>query len=110
MKTKTSTTKKATLATVKAFAKKNANNLFVRYISEFDGMCDGVRDCPNNQNIKEVSGRLDMTTNWSNKMDWNIGVWVTGSGNIITPVTDLPGYTGYNVYNCCGEFEILSKL
>jgi len=94
--------KKVTLATVKAFMRRNAANLMVKATSSFDGMYDCVM--PSDNPAYRCVGGLFRE---NNKNTYGLpGVWfVGGSGNWFSPITE-PGLTGYRVSNCCGSFSV----
>jgi hypothetical protein len=94
---------KITLATVKSFIKKNSTNLYLMRHHKFDGSYDGIRFDPNpafeqvNYNPVSDAHRLGID-----------GAWFTFGGNHFTPYDDGV-YTGFDVYNCCGNFVIAIK-
>jgi hypothetical protein len=94
--------KKATLATIKIFIRKNREALLVRTASKFEGMTDCVENTQNPAFIKALPGTH------TNNLDV-AGAWfVFDSCDYITPLNE-PGLIGYNVYNCCGSFDIAIK-
>ena len=92
-------TKKITLSTLKAFAKRNENNLFVKEVSSFDGMTDGVE---RNRNPKWIKVELS-------KAYGHDGVWLVGSSRDYFNLYEDDKYIGIEVYNCCGT-GILATL
>ena len=94
-------TKKITLATVKSFAKRNAEFLYVKNISDFDGMVDGVRQ-NEGATFRIPEGQLDLT----NSHTWGIGCWfVLGGRDWFSPYNQ-DGWNGLEVSNYCGNFVI----
>jgi len=92
-------TKKATVATLKAFIRKNRKNLFVEVQSTFDGMTDCVERDYNSNFVRATDSDI------YNKNTLGInGVWVVG-GDLIRSY-NKNGFIGYNVYNCCGSFNL----
>lgn len=90
--------KKVTLATIKAFVRKNADNLFVKVNSSFDGMTDCVQKVEDN--FREVSEENALGQQ---------GVWcVGGSRDYFTPFEN-DTYVGFKVSNCCGSGIITTK-
>ena len=86
--------KKITVATLKAFMRKNPDFIVVEKYS-FDGMIDGT------------SSAQAGVKNWG--FDKTIDfVLVRSSGNYLQFV-EKSGYYGINVYNCCGNYDILVK-
>jgi hypothetical protein len=96
-------TKRITLATIKSFIKKNSDNLYLKKINAFDGMCDGISD-------RGAHGFTQVAVNpEGNKNRLGIeGAWFTSSGNLFTEFDDGV-FKGYDVYNCCGNFVIATK-
>ena len=96
-------TKKATIATVKSFVRKNRASLLIDQESTFDGMQDGVRSCDNRgfTPVREAG--------FSENTMGIAGAWIVGSSrDYITPFRK-DGLEGYRVYNCCGSFSIAVK-
>ena len=85
------------MATVKSFIKKNADNLYVKKLSAFDGMIDGAADVVDD--FKKVSPEQALGFQ---------GVYVVGSSrNYISKYED-DTFEGFDIYNCCGS-GILAK-
>lgn len=103
--------KKPTLATLKSFIRKNEGKLFIKCESSFDGMTDCVEQLNNPQyrpatkyENRSVFKQPDEVSN-QNTLGYN-GVWLVGSSrDYIKQITE-DGFTGFNVYNCCGSFSI----
>lgn len=90
---------KPTLATLKSFIKNNQDNLYVKKTSDFDGMVDCVMP------VKDNYIKVD-SINFLEKHTLGIsGVWLVGSSRDY--ITTLK--KGYEVYNCCGTFELVTK-
>lgn len=118
--------KKMTKTTFKSFLKKNAGNLFIQSVSDFDGMSDMVEFTPSSQRkfiplekktLSDMDYRIaeqrgtdrahleDVTFNSQNTLGY-IGVWlVDSSRNWFTPYED-DDFHGIEVYNCCGSFVV----
>ncbi len=92
--------KKATIATLKSFIRKNREHLLIKEHSRFDGMYDCVMQ-------NENAGFSPITETDFHQNNLGIaGVWIVhGSGNWVRPFSE-GGLQGYNVYNCCGEFTV----
>jgi hypothetical protein len=91
--------KKITLATVKKFIKEAKGDLQIRSVSEFDGMCDGVRNCDGGYSMAILGDGFENTLGV-------VGAWfVFGSRDSFTEI-DTPTHTGIHVYNCCGSFDL----
>ena len=107
------TAKRPTLATLKAFVRKNEGKLYIRTLSSFNGMTDGCDGC-DDQSIHPA--QTPETLNFSDGTigtghpthDLGIlGCWLVGSSrDYITPA-DVPGFVGFHVYNSCGSFDLL---
>jgi hypothetical protein len=98
-------TKKVTLATVKSFIRKNRGALLIRNISDFDGMTDCVeqKQSPTFRPAHIINDHLEQN---------NLGIkgaWFVGESRDYFKPLNEPGMTGYNVYNCCGEFDLAIK-
>lgn len=91
-------TKKITMATVKAFIRKNADNLYVKVNSSFDGMTDCVQHVKDN--YRKISANDAIGIN---------GVWVVGESRDRINIYSDNEYTGYEIYNCCGSGIIVTK-
>jgi hypothetical protein len=90
--------KKLTRSTVKRFVESAlaADSLHIRVFSRFDGMQDMV------DAVKDTMRPVARTT-WADSHSLGIpGLWlVDGNRNTITRC-DRDGFTGLEVYNCCG--------
>jgi hypothetical protein len=103
------TKKKPTLATLKAFIRKNEKALYIRPISAFDGSTDGTEYVktpqfkPAHEHQTEFAAVcMDHTLGYQ-------GLWlVKQSRDYITQFNEN-GFTGYHVYNCCGSCDIAIK-
>jgi hypothetical protein len=97
--------KKVTIATVKAFIRKNRNALLVRVASSFDGMTDCVEPTSDRNFIQAQEA---YHKSMKHNMEIN-GVWfVNGSRNYVSPLF-ADGYSGFEVYNCCGKWAVAIK-
>jgi hypothetical protein len=107
MMTDTKTTnKKPTLATVKAFMRRNADNLYVQNLGDYNGMYDAFEYYRGDRPFRSVAGLY----NPNKPKDFGIGVWfVSGAGrNAVRPYS-YDGYEGYSVSNCCSDFVVAVK-
>jgi len=99
------TTKKITLATVKSFIKKNQDQLFIKLISKFDGMTDGI-------SFTKDAGFIpaEKDTTESKNSDYNDrthgikGAWFVGSSRDYFTAFEDDNLIGYKVSNSCGSF------
>lgn len=99
--------KKATLATVKSFIRRELRNrnLYIKKLSAFNGMIDCV------ENVKDDFSFVSaLNYDETNKYSLGIpGVWfVNGSRDYTTPYAD-DAFIGYEVYNSCGSFVVAMK-
>lgn len=92
--------KKATIATVKSFVRKNRSALHVLTESQYDSGQDGVRKCSTPVfTPAQDAGNVEHTMGVQ-------GAWIVGGGrDYITPFCK-DGFEGYNVYNSCGSFSV----
>ena len=98
------TTKKITIATIKAFIKNNAGNLFIKVNSSFDGMVDCVMPTDNKQFVRAEKAYHPCDNNLGIQ-----GVWlVNGSRDSFTAYDDGV-FQGIHVYNCCGSFIVATR-
>lgn len=95
--------KRITKATFKSFVKKNRANLYIKVKSSFDGMTDCV---------EQLNGGYEPAVNATYVHENNLGikgVWlVNGSRDYFREVSEN-GFTGIEVYNCCGTFVVAVK-
>ena len=96
--------KKVTLATIKAFIRKNKKHLFIAYHSSFDGMIDGLsysKDC-SFHTAKHTDHNVENTLGVD-------GAWfVLDSRDYFTRI-ERDGFVGFEIYNCCGSFDLAIK-
>jgi len=118
--------KKITKTTFKSFLKKNAGNLFIQFISDFDGMSDCVEFIPSNQRkfvplqfnqpsdsdyrygVERGRTREEVehgVLNDENTLGYS-GVWLVNNSRDSFRAFDDGEYEGINVYNCCGQFTV----
>jgi len=95
--------KKVTMATIKAFIRKNRNNLLIKNLSDFDGMVDCVM--PANDTGFRKAQEPEQGRNHENCLGIRGAWFVLGGGDRFSPFEDN-GVIGYEVYNCCGNFVI----
>jgi len=94
---------KITLATVKSFMKKNEGKLFVKAKSGFDGMVDCVMPIEGSSFKPAQSAYNPCKNNFGLQ-----GVWFVFGGDSCSAYED-DQFIGFNVWNCCGEFNIAVK-
>jgi hypothetical protein len=94
-------TKKITLATIKAFIKKNRKDLYIRCNSAFDGMTD----CVERINDAQFVPALEDDSLHSNRMGIQGAWFVFNSRDWFEPF-ERDGFTGYAVSNCCRSFVL----
>lgn len=101
--TTNTTTKKITMATIKAFIKKNRSKLFIKCLSGFDGNADGVRECEDHGFSPALEP--DEGCNHSNRHGIH-GAWFVGRSRDYFTAYSEGGWIGYEVSNCCGSFVL----
>lgn len=85
--------KKTTMATVKAFIRKNSENLFVKVESSFDGMTDCVEKVEDD--FRKVNTEEVFNT--------RVGVFISDTTkNYIKPFEN-ENFKGFSISNCCGR-------
>ncbi len=98
-------TKNTTLATIKAFIRREAKNgnLYARSLSSFDGSVDCVM--PTETEWKKVE-----SVDFEKKYTFGIpSAWFVGSSrDYFDPFEDAE-YIGYKVFNACGSFIIAMR-
>lgn len=105
-------TTKITKATVKSFVKKNFDNLYINVTSSFDGMIDGCRS--QHDGFTKVKSSVKLFTVFSSN-DCNehtlgiAGAWFVGQSRDYFRPYNENGFTGIEVYNCCGKFVLAVK-
>lgn len=95
---------RTTLATIKSFIKKNPE-LYISNRTDFNGMEDGVRDC-SNQGFRPVTPAI-------HKYEDTLGIdgaWFVGSSRDSFRFYEKDGFSGYEIYNCCGKFILAIKV
>lgn len=96
------TAKKITVATLKAFIRKNAGNLFIMQESHFDGMTDGVETNHNPKFSKVDDSKINF-----DKSNLGIqGAWLVGSSRNYCTHYETDTHVGIHVYNCCGSWSV----
>lgn len=97
---------KATIATLKSFLKKNDGKIYVYNSSSFDGMFDMVQDNPGATWRLSPHKYNPDDKNYLGHKHW---IYCVGrGGDIVTPYCK-DGFTGFEVYNCCGSFVVAIK-
>ena len=98
-------TKKITLSTLKAFARRNEGRIFSKEVSSFDGMTDGVEPSRGDwqpATITEAKEQQYYQTGIS-------GVYTVGSSRDYFTIYNDAEYFGIEVYNCCGTTILAVK-
>lgn len=88
----TETQKKITLATLKSFIRKNADSLFCKTRSRFDGMTDSIEQVEDF--FAEVSAEKAIGLQ---------GVYIVGSSRDRFRHFENESFIGIEVSNCCGR-------
>lgn len=98
---------KITKATFKSFIRKNANRLFIKNLSDFDPMVDGVRQCDDN-GFRSVT--IDAAKANSSHTLGIAGVWLVGQSRDYFNPYSKNGFEGIEVYNSCGNFILAVQV
>ena len=97
-------TKKITLATLKSFAKRNRDNLFVKNLSHFDGMTDCVETINDQEWLK-----TELIEDMNYYRTGIKGVYTVGSSRDYFCKYEDSNYIGIEVYNSCGSAILAIK-
>lgn len=92
---------KITKATLKSFVRKNAERLFIKNLSDFDAMVDGIRECDH-----KGFRRAEPTSKNSEHTLGVSGVWLVGQSRDYFKEYERDGFQGIEVYNSCGNFVL----
>jgi hypothetical protein len=95
---------KPTVATLKAFVKKNRASLLIKVVSDFDGMEDGVRQTGATKFLPAQAGREP--SHYAEHTLGINGVWLVGRSRDYVSAFSEGGLTGYEVTNSCGSFIV----
>jgi len=95
--------KKTTVATVKAFIRKNLNNLFIDVHSSFDGMIDGL------QYYKDGFEKAVLTDKLFEHTQGVSGAWFAGRSRDSISDYAAGGHNGFHIYNSGGSFTVAVK-
>jgi hypothetical protein len=90
--TPTETQKKITLATLKSFIRKNADSLFCKTRSRFDGMTDSI------EQVEDFFGSVS-----AEKALGLQGVYIVGGSRDRFRHFEDESFVGIEVSNCCGR-------
>lgn len=97
----TTATKKLTIATVKAFIRKNLSKLLIEVRYDFDGMSDCVHSTGSKGFVPASA-----SSNPHEKYNMGInGVWFTSGRNGVNRV-ETATHIGYEVGNSCGLWTV----
>ena len=89
--------KKITLATLKAFARRNEGKIYAKEVSSFNGMIDGV-DKSHDPSWKETK-----LTNETGYCQTGIqGIYTVGSSRDYFSLYEDEDFEGIEISNCCG--------
>lgn len=94
-------TKKITRATFKSFIKKNADKLFIRKESRFDGMIDGMSYDRDAQFVPAGKSEINI----EHTLGVN-GVWLVLDSRDYFARYEDASFVGFKVLNCCGSFVL----
>lgn len=95
--------KRVTLATIKSFINRELgnNNLYIKRLSDFDGMVDCVMPKNGEEFTKAEKLGHDKESKYNNGVG---GAWFVGQSRDYFRAYVDEKYVGYEVYNCCGSF------
>lgn len=96
-------TKKITTSTLKAFAKRNKDRLYIKEESSFDGMVDCVMPTKSEWKQTEISENTDYYKTGIT------GVYTVGNSRDYFSLYDTDQFIGIEVYNCCGSSILAVK-
>lgn len=102
--------KRLSLATFKAFLHKNEGKLFIKCVSSFGGMTDGVEQnrTASYRPLTGIFGHSPREGQFDNTLGYH-GIWLVGDiRDYFTPISEN-GFEGYEAYNCCGSFIVAIK-
>ena len=95
--------KKITLATLKSFAKRNSDKLFVRVESSFSGMSDMV------ESVKDTFKPAKLTDDTGYYKIGVSGIYTVGSSRDYFTIHEDAEFIGIEVYNSCGSSILAVK-
>ena len=97
--------RKPTMATVKSFIKKSfaKGNLYIMERSNFDARIDCIVEVKDQKYTKVVS--LDFDKKHTLGI---VGAWFVPLRNYFT-IIENDDWRGYNIYNCCANFNLVEK-
>lgn len=101
--------KTPTLATVKAWLRKNTKSFQVKETSRFDGMVDMVTSHENPEWVEINNLQINLKEKGTMELNLIPGVWFVGGGRDWICNYNKDGYTGFAVNNCCGSFIMAVK-
>lgn len=93
--------KKITKATLKSFIKKNLNNILVGYKSSFNSMSDMIEETKCNFSKLNID-KYDEKKSTLGLFNLHLHV-----DRLYIENFETSEYKGYNVYSCCGEYNIV---
>ena len=96
-----------TMATVKSFIKKNQGKLYIKNLSDFDGMVDCVMPCDDKG--FRLAQAPEVGRNHENCLNIRGAWFVLGGGDRVYEFSDGQ-FEGYEIYNCCGNFFLAVEV
>lgn len=100
-------TPKITLATLKSFARRNADQIYFKEVSSFDGMSDMVEDNDNPQWKKSEIIPMN-TKGYRYYRSGILGIYTVGGRDYFELYED-DAYFGIEVWNSCGSSILAVK-
>jgi hypothetical protein len=95
-----------TMATIKSFIKNNQGKLYIKNLSDFNGMLDCVMPC-NDKGFRKAQAP-EQGRSHENCLGIRGAWFVLGGGDRVYEFSDEQ-FKGYEVYNCCGNFILAIK-
>ena len=94
-----------TKATIKSFIRRNAEKLFIKVESNFNGMSDMVEQVEDK--FHQIDARkVDFESPHTFGID---GAWFVGNSRDYFREFDFEDYKGYYIFNSCGSFVLATK-
>lgn len=102
---KLKSTQKITIATLKAFAKRNEGKIYSKEQSSFDGITDCVEQTKGQWQKSEIK-----EAGWNNYYKTGIqGIYTVGQSRDYLTIYEDSEFYGIEVYNCCGKTILAVK-
>ena len=101
---------KITLTTIKKFIKENKNNIYIKNITHFNGMTDGIDNCENqNFYLSEQTEIKQKQYGRDNTLGLKGAHFVFDSKDYFETFNEN-NFKGFKISNCIGHFVIATKV